>query len=319
MAVDLSSDFRALAASMPRAPAASRVAIEGERTPAYVGAFTAACGDVGRSTAMTRRSLAELGDLVRRSSIFADPAEKIAHLMQATSDELSRAMGALRAAKAAHLEPHRGRGKPRLCFAHCAAIEAALAGELDALGRAFKAVMRERSEAVKRQAERRELFGKSRATDEAKPQRQRVPVFEATSKGAPGALPRPAGTVSSGGGGVSGLGAAQSGAAQQQQQQQQQMLIPDDQYATTRADGSARIEAQVAEISSIFGRVSALIKDQGESVERIEFNVEAAHADVESAQQALMTKLENMSSNTATALKVGGIICATLFAYVLIV
>ena len=318
MAVDLSSDFRALAASMPRAPAASRVAIEGERTPAYVGAFTAACGDVGRSTAMTRRSLAELGDLVRRSSIFADPAEKIAHLMQATSDELSRAMGALRAAKAAHLEPHRGRGKPRLCFAHCAAIEAALAGELDELGRAFKAVMRERSEAVKRQAERRELFGKSRATDEARPQRQRVPVFETTSKREPGALPRPAGTVSSGGGGVSGLGAAQSGAAQQQQQQQQ-MLIPDDQYAERRADASAQIEAQVAEISSIFGRVSALIKDQGESVERIEFNVEAAHADVESAQQALMTKLENMSSNTATALKVGGIICATLFAYVLIV
>ncbi|KAH8068158.1 hypothetical protein JL720_12248 [Aureococcus anophagefferens] len=119
----------------------------------------------------------------------------------------------------------------------------------------------------------------------------------------------PDGTVSSGGG-VSGVGAAQ---------QQQQQLIPDDQYAVRRADASQQIEAQVAEISSIFGRVSQLIKDQNESVERIEFNVEAADADVESAQEALLAKLGAMSSNTATALKVGGIVCATLVAYILII
>ncbi|EGB04821.1 hypothetical protein AURANDRAFT_17052, partial [Aureococcus anophagefferens] len=100
---------------------------------------------------------------------------------------------------------------------------------------------------------------------------------------------------------------------------QQQQLIPDDQYAVRRADASQQIEAQVAEISSIFGRVSQLIKDQNESVERIEFNVEAADADVESAQEALLAKLGAMSSNTATALKVGGIVCATLVAYILII
>ena len=80
-----------------------------------------------------------------------------------------------------------------------------------------------------------------------------------------------------------------------------------------------QIEAQVAEVSSIFGRVTQLIKDQGESVERIEVNVEDAAADLESAQDALVTKLNNMSSNTVTALKVCGIVCATLVCYVLIV
>ena len=302
MATDLTLEFKRICASMPQ-PEARAASPPPARTPPYVRAFTAACDDVGALTARTRASLAELGDLVRRSSIFQDPAERIAHLMQQTSDHLSRALGALRAAKRAHLDPHRS-PRPPLCFAHCASIEAALSAELEALGRDFKAVMRERSDAVKKQAERRELFGKRRDDEAQRPQRQRVPVFDAAP-----ALPRPDGTVSSGGG-VSGVGAAQ---------QQQQQLIPDDQYAVRRADASQQIEAQVAEISSIFGRVSQLIKDQNESVERIEFNVEAADADVESAQEALLAKLGAMSSNTATALKVGGIVCATLVAYILII
>ena len=99
---------------------------------------------------------------------------------------------------------------------------------------------------------------------------------------------------------------------------QQQLLIPD-QYVTQRADAAQRVEAQVQEVSQIFGRVADLIKDQGESVERIEVNVESAAADVEAAEGELMDRLDNMGGNLVIGLKVGGIVLATMVAYVILV
>ena len=99
---------------------------------------------------------------------------------------------------------------------------------------------------------------------------------------------------------------------------QQQLLIPD-QYVTQRADAAQRVEAQVQEVSQIFGRVADLIKDQGESVERIEVNVESAAADVEAAEGELMERLDNMGGNLVIGLKVGGIVLATMVAYVILV
>ena len=88
---------------------------------------------------------------------------------------------------------------------------------------------------------------------------------------------------------------------------------------TQRADAAQRVEAQVQEVSQIFGRVADLIKDQGESVERIEVNVESAAADVEAAEGELMERLDNMGGNLVIGLKVGGIVLATMVAYVILV
>ena len=168
--------------------------------------------------------------------------------------------------------------------------------------------MRERSAAVERQAARRGLFGTNKRAEDRQT-RARVPVYDddAAKPAKPGLLPRPAGTSVAGDDGP------------RAPVQQAALLIPDDTYLQRRADASERVEAQVAEVTSIFGKVAQMIKDQNESVERIEVNVESATHDVESAQDALLAKLNNMSSNTATALKVGGIICATLVAYILII
>ena len=86
-----------------------------------------------------------------------------------------------------------------------------------------------------------------------------------------------------------------------------------------RADAAQRVEAQVQEVSQIFGRVADLIKDQGESVERIEINVESAAADVEAAEGELMDRLDSMGGNLVIGLKVGGIVLATMVAYVILV
>ena len=61
-----------------------------------------------------------------------------------------------------------------------------------------------------------------------------------------------------------------------------------------------------------------MVQTQNESVERIEANVEQATVDVSRGRDALMSSLNNMGSNAATAFKVGGIVMATLVVYVLV-
>ena len=219
-----------------------------------------------------RSNLAQLETLVRGASIFSDPAEKIAHSVHAASTGWAAPPRRSRM-RGGGTSTRTGRGpaaRAPLAYKHCAAIEAALAADLDKISRDLRAATRSRAEAVKQHAERREMFGKS-ADREAAP-RARAPVFDA--------LPRPDNTTP-GSGGVSGA-------------RQQQLLIPD-QYVTQRADAAQRVEAQVQEVSQIFGRVADLIKDQGESVERIEVNVESAAADVEAAEGELMERLDNMN------------------------
>ena len=294
MAVNLTSDVKALCRSMPRGTAAPTAAAAAP--PPYVPAFTAACADVAVDARKARSNLAQLETLVQGASIFSDPAEKIAHLVSAASDRLGRAAAALANTRRRHLDaarPRPGTEGP-LAYRHCAAIEAALAADLDRISRDLRSATRSRAETVKKHAERRELFGKS-ADREAAP-RARAPVFDA--------LPRP-GDTTSGSGGVSGF-------------QQQQLLIPD-QYVTQRADAAQRVEAQVHEVTQIFGRVADLIRDQGESIERIEINVESAAADVEAAEGELTERLDSMGSTVITGLKVGGIVLATLVFYVILV
>ena len=200
MARDLTSDVKALCRSMPRGggpPAAAAAP-----PPPYVAAFTAACADVAADARKARSNLAQLETLVRGASIFSDPAEKIAHLVHAASDRLGRAAAALANARRRHLDAHRpraGREGP-LAYKHCAAIEAALAADLDKISRDLRAATRSRAEAVTQHAERREMFGKS-ADREAAP-RARAPVFDA--------LPRPDNTTPGSGGVSAGSSSALS-------------------------------------------------------------------------------------------------------------
>lgn len=100
-------------------------------------------------------------------------------------------------------------------------------------------------------------------------------------------------------------------------QQQIQQLIPE--HAVARADATADIEAQVQEIGSIFGRLTNLVREQDEKVERIEMNVEETAANVDSARNVLMNRLSTMNTTAKTAIKCGGIITATLLIYTIFV
>ncbi|KAJ8610675.1 hypothetical protein CTAYLR_005651 [Chrysophaeum taylorii] len=253
-------------------------------TPGYVGQFHAASTGVvvGARVAMAR--VKHLSILVRRSSIFEDPAEEIAALIHAINDDLTASGTELNAARRRWLEPNKRSGAE--CARHCVAMDAQAAREVEETTEAFKHVLKLRSESVKAQTDRKEMF--ARSSKQEKKVRARVPVFD-------DGLPRP------------------------QHQTQDQMLIPDTTYLDARADAAQDIEAQVQEIGDIFGKLSSLVKQQDEQVERIETNIEQTVADVDRAQSVLLHRLNNMNATTRTVLKCVGIVTATFVFYTVVI
>eukprot|EP00635_Sarcinochrysidales_sp_CCMP3193_P001279 CAMPEP_0118903396 /NCGR_PEP_ID=MMETSP1166-20130328/8273_1 /TAXON_ID=1104430 /ORGANISM="Chrysoreinhardia sp, Strain CCMP3193" /LENGTH=293 /DNA_ID=CAMNT_0006842623 /DNA_START=15 /DNA_END=896 /DNA_ORIENTATION=+ len=286
---DLSREFADLLAKMPR----------GERPLVSRGepcGFGAASAQVVCQARRTRRKLERLSQLVRRSSLFEDATEEISSLIRSANDEVTLASTKFRAAKADNSQQQQK--KKTAVAAHVASIEQAVTAEIEETSRFFKAVLRRRSETMRQQHERREVFGK-------KTERARIPVFDDVQRPPPPpsrGVPEDATTrKKNGGGGLS--------------QQQQELLIPDRTYQTSRASATADVEAQVQELGNIFGKLTSLISQQDELVERIELNVEDANANVDATATLLRGRLSNMSDSATTAVKVASILAATAVIY----
>lgn len=292
---DLSAEFLELVSTIPAAevePPAAAV----PPTPTYVYAFHSASSEVVRCARLSRHKIDHLSALVRRSSIYEDPAQEIAALMHAINDEVTKASQELKGARRQRLEAGWRPGDTTESSKHCAAMEAQALREVEETSGAFKHVLQLRTDSVKELTERKDKFSRRSLEKKERPKRSRVPVFDN--------LPRPEGTTET------------TKAALPQQQMD--LLIPDQTYHVARADAATDIEAQVQEIGAIFGKLATLVRQQDEQVERIETNVEEAAADVDRARNVLVHSLNNMNTTTKTALKCAGIITTSLLIYTIV-
>jgi syntaxin 5 len=71
------------------------------------------------------------------------------------------------------------------------------------------------------------------------------------------------------------------------------------------------VEKTIVELGSLFQRLTGMIHEQQDMVERIDEDVEAARGDAEAGGDQLNTAYENASSGKTFAWKLGGI--ATVF------
>lgn len=297
MAYELTYDLLDLVAKMPRRTGEAPAAEARKETPLFSGVFNAATSDVVKSVRRTRFKLERLSQLVRRSSLFEDATDEISGLIHSANEEVTQASTRFRAAKselAKASEYARQKRDKTAIFNHVYAMEAATQTEIEETSRFFKALLRRRSETMRRMHERREVFGAAKNDDEDKkrPKRTRVPVFDD--------LPRPS---------------SSSETPQVTSQAQMELLIPDQTYHTSRASATRDIEGQVQEIGSIFGKLTSLISQQEEQIERIEANVEDTDHNVSASADVLRDRLSSMSDTTTTAIKVAGILAATAVIY----
>ncbi len=98
-----------------------------------------------------------------------------------------------------------------------------------------------------------------------------------------------------------------------QQQQQSLLLAPlssTAQYYESRETAVTEVEKTIGELGQIFNRLSTMIAQQQELVERIDEDVEAAVSNTEKAHEVLVKAYDRMASNQGLYMKIGAAVVA---------
>lgn len=125
------------------------------------------------------------------------------------------------------------------------------------------------------------------------------------------------GTASYGGGGNMGMrqrkGAPSNTTMNAQQQEEENMHVQIQERQARRAtksrlENAQQAESKLAELGTLFGKMSTLISQQGEVLEKVEDDVEAAYMDVSAGGEEIQTLYSIKKGNRALILKVFGIL-----------
>ena len=92
--------------------------------------------------------------------------------------------------------------------------------------------------------------------------------------------------------------------------QQALLLAPPivNQYYESREEAVTEVEKTIAELGNLFKRLSTMISEQQELVERIDDDIESSVTQANNAHSVLLKAYENVSSNGSLYAKLGGIL-----------
>lgn len=97
-------------------------------------------------------------------------------------------------------------------------------------------------------------------------------------------------------------------------------MLHDDQdaYYQQRADTMQNIESTIVELGGIFQQLAHMVKEQEETVERIDSSVEDTSMNVEAAHAELLKYFQSMSGNRWLMIKVFAVLIVFFFLFVVI-
>ncbi|TNN45462.1 Syntaxin-5 [Liparis tanakae] len=86
--------------------------------------------------------------------------------------------------------------------------------------------------------------------------------------------------------------------------QDESRSMGDDSYIQSRADTMQNIESTIVELGSIFQQLAHMVKEQEETIQRIDANVEDTQLNVESAHTEILKYFQSVSSNRWLMIKI---------------
>ncbi|NXY60602.1 STX5 protein, partial [Callaeas wilsoni] len=86
--------------------------------------------------------------------------------------------------------------------------------------------------------------------------------------------------------------------------QQLQLLDEQDSYIQSRADTMQNIESTIVELGSIFQQLAHMVKEQEETIQRIDSSVEDAQLNVEAAHGEILKYFQSVTSNRWLMVKI---------------
>ncbi|KAI5105258.1 syntaxin 5 [Silurus meridionalis] len=246
--------------------------------------FTLMAKRIGKDLSNTFAKLEKLTILAKRKSLFDDKAveiEELTYIIKQDLNSLNKQIAQLQ-----DLVRSRSGQNRRHIQTHSNTIVVSLQSKLASMSNDFKSVLEVRTENLKQQRSRREQFSQAPVSsspllannfsssvlmqDESRSLGSDV-VIDMDSRANPLQL---------------------------------QLIDEQDSYIQSRADTMQNIESTIVELGSIFQQLAHMVKEQEETVQRIDSNVEDTQLNVEMAHTEILKYFQSVSSNRWLMIKI---------------
>uniref|UniRef100_A0A671XQ76 Syntaxin-5 n=1 Tax=Sparus aurata TaxID=8175 RepID=A0A671XQ76_SPAAU len=241
------------------------------------------CRRIGKDLSNTFAKLEKLTILAKRKSLFDDKAveiEELTYIIKQDINSLNKQIAQLQ-------DLVRSRGAPggKHIQTHSNTIVVSLQSKLASMSNDFKSVLEVRTENLKQQRSRREQF--------SQPPVSQSPLMANNFKSS--VLMQDESRS---------LGDVAINMDSQTNPLQLQLIDEQDSYIQSRADTMQNIESTIVELGSIFQQLAHMVKEQEETVQRIDANVEDTQLNVEAAHTEILKYFQSVSSNRWLMIKI---------------
>lgn len=254
--------------------------------------FTQMAKRIGRDLSNTFSKLEKLTLLARRKSLFDDRAVEIDELTYIVKQDISSLNKQI--AQLQELVRSRNRQNSRHFQTHSNTIVVSLQSKLASMSNDFKSVLEVRTENLKQQRSRQEQFSQYPVSTSMQNSSFNDSVLmQDNSKKADISIDMDLRTS-----------------------QQMQLISEKDSYIQDRADTMQNIESTIVELGSIFQQLAHMVKEQEETVQRIDANVEDTQLNVDLAHGEILKYFQSVSSNRWLLIKIFLILIVFFFIFV---
>uniref|UniRef100_A0ABM5F3A7 Syntaxin-5 n=1 Tax=Pogona vitticeps TaxID=103695 RepID=A0ABM5F3A7_9SAUR len=244
--------------------------------------FTVMAKRIGKDLSNTFAKLEKLTILAKRKSLFDDKAveiEELTYIVKQDINSLNKQIAQLQ-----EFVKAKGSQSGRHVQTHSNTVVVSLQSKLASMSNDFKSVLEVRTENLKQQKTRREQFS-----------RTPVSAMPLTASNLSGSAmlqdePRHSGDVAID--------------MDNRASQQLQLINEQDSYIQSRADTMQNIESTIVELGSIFQQLAHMVKEQEETIQRIDANVEDAQLNVEGAHTEILKYFQSVTSNRWLMVKI---------------
>ncbi|KAK7131018.1 hypothetical protein R3I94_016226 [Phoxinus phoxinus] len=236
--------------------------------------FTLFAKRIGRDLSNTFVKLEKLTILAKRKSLFDDKAteiDELTYIVKQDINSLNKQIAGLQ-----ELVRSRSGQNGRHLQTHSNTIVVSLQSKLASMSSDFKSVLEVRTENLKQQRSRQEEFSQTPAPSSS---------FHANSFNNSVLMQDDSKKTDI------------SIDMDLNSSQQMQLINEQDSYIQNRADTMQNIESTIVELGSIFQQLAHMVKEQEETVQRIDANVEDTQLNVDLAHTEILKYFQSVSSN----------------------
>lgn len=292
-------------------------------TVAFQSEFNKRASKIGYGIHHTSQKLAKLAQLAKRTSaLFDDPTMEIQELTAVIKQDITALNSAVVELQLVCNSQHEGENVSSDTTTHSTTVVDNLKNRLMSTTKEFKEVLTMRTENLKVNENRKQLFSSIPQKETANPFVRQRPLAN-KSNASSSSSPPPWVNESSSSSPLFQRKQADADSQpllQQQNQQQQQQMVPlQDSYMQSRAEALHNVESTIHELGNIFTQLATMVSQQGELAIRIDENMEDTLANVEGAQGQLMRYLNSISSNRWLMIKIFFVLIAFLMIFLFFV